>query len=110
MNYKDDSLHDMFTLTHEAGHSMHSYFSRQHQPYQDHGLTIFVAEVASTFNEQLLLKHLQEHEFKNDKKMQLYLINQQIDDIKSTLYRQTMFAEFEKEIHANAERREALTI
>ncbi len=109
MNYKEDSLNDIFTLTHEAGHSMHSYFSCKHQPYQDHGYTIFVAEVASTFNEQLLVKHLREL-YQGDKAMVAFLINQQIDDIKSTLYRQTMFAEFEKIVHEIAESNQALNI
>ena len=57
-NYQSTDLNDLFTLTHEAGHSMHSYFSRKHQPYQDHDYTILVAEVASTFNERLLFDHL----------------------------------------------------
>ena len=109
MNYKEDSLNDIFTLTHEAGHSMHSFFSCKHQPYQDHGYTIFVAEVASTFNEQLLVKHLREL-YQGDKAMLAFLINQQIDDIKSTLYRQTMFAEFEKIVHEIAESNQALNI
>lgn len=109
MNYKPDSLNDVFTLTHEAGHSMHSYFSCKTQPYQDHGYTIFVAEVASTFNEQLLSRHLKSV-YANDRRMLAYLINQQIDDIKATLYRQTMFAEFERTTHALAEKHEPLTL
>jgi oligoendopeptidase F len=109
MNYKEDSLNDVFTLTHEAGHSMHSYYSCKHQPYQDHGCTIFVAEVASTFNEQLLARELKK-KYTGDKRMLAFLINQQIDDIKSTLYRQTMFAEFEKLTHAAAENNEPLTV
>lgn len=109
MNYHEENIHDVFTLTHEAGHSMHSYFSRKHQPYQDNDYTIFVAEVASTFNEQLLTHTLRE-KYKNDKAMLAFLINQQIDDIKGTLIRQTMFAEFEKEIHERGERNEPLTI
>ncbi|MFN8392092.1 MAG: oligoendopeptidase F [Bdellovibrionota bacterium] len=109
MNYKADSLNDVFTLAHEAGHSMHTYFSNRNQSYQDHGYTIFVAEVASTFNEQLLALELKKR-YANDKAMLAYLINQQIDDIKSTLYRQTMFAEFERTTHALAEDNEPLTI
>ena len=109
MNYKGKELGDVFTLAHEAGHSMHSYYSRKTQAYQDSGYTIFVAEVASTLNEQLLASHLQEL-YKDDKKLSAYLINQQIDDIKSTLYRQTMFAEFEKVVHEKAEANEALTL
>lgn len=109
MNYKEDSFNDVFTLAHEAGHSMHTYFSSKHQPYQDHNYTIFVAEVASTLNEQLLCHHL-ENVFASDERMLAYLINHQIDDIKSTLYRQTMFAEFEKMTHALAEEHEPLTV
>ncbi len=108
MNYKQKSLNDVFTLAHEAGHSMHTFYSSKHQPYQDSGYTIFVAEVASTFNEQLLLERLRT-KFKGNPKMEAFLVNHQIDEIKSTLYRQTMFAEFERETHAAAERHEPLT-
>lgn len=108
MNYKPDVLHDVFTLTHEAGHSMHSWYSSKHQPYQYHNYTIFVAEVASTFNEQLLARYLMEHS--TDSQMKAYLINQQIDDIRSTIVRQTMFAEFEHRTHAACESGEALTV
>jgi oligoendopeptidase F len=108
MNYKPDVLHDVFTLTHEAGHSMHSWYSSKHQPYQYHNYTIFVAEVASTFNEQLLARYLMETS--SDPKMKAYLINQQIDDIRSTIVRQTMFAEFEQKTHAACEAGEALTV
>ncbi len=109
MNFKEDNFHDVFTLTHEAGHSMHSFFCREAQPYQDHSYTIFVAEVASTFNEQLLIHHLKIH-YRNDKKMLAYLVNQQLDDLRSTLYRQTMFAEFEKLTHEKLERNEPITV
>lgn len=108
MNYKPDVLHDVFTLTHEAGHSMHSWYSSKHQPYQYHNYTIFVAEVASTFNEQLLARYLMEHS--NNPQMKAYLINQQIDDIRSTIVRQTMFAEFEQRTHQACEAGEALTV
>jgi len=108
LNYKEELLDDVFTLAHEAGHSMHSFFSRKSQPFQDHDYTIFVAEVASTFNEQLLLAHLKKT-YANDKTMLTYLVNYQIDAIKATLYRQTMFAEFEQKIHALADSNEALT-
>lgn len=108
MNYKPDVLHDVFTLTHEAGHSMHSWYSSKHQPYPYHNYTIFVAEVASTFNEQLLARYLMEHS--NDSQMKAYLINQQIDDIRSTIVRQTMFAEFEQRTHEACEAGEALTV
>lgn len=109
MNYKSSDLRDVFTLTHEAGHSMHTYFSNKHQSYQDHSYTIFVAEVASTFNEMLLNEHLKEV-YKNDPRMLVYLINNQIDDIKATFYRQTMFAEFEHLTHQVCEKNEALTV
>ena len=109
MNYKDESLNDLYTLTHEAGHSMHSYYSRKNQSYQDHGYAIFVAEVASTFNEQLLTKHLRD-QYRNDRMMLAYLINHQLDDIKATLFRQTMFAEFERTTHARNEAQEPLTL
>lgn len=109
MNYKDDDFNHVFTLAHEAGHSMHTYFSNRNQPYQDHGYTIFVAEVASTFNEQLLNRHLlKKHD--GNKEMLAYLVNHEIDEIKGTLYRQTMFAEFEKLTHARAESHQPLTL
>ncbi len=109
MNYKDDDLRDVYTLTHEAGHSMHSWYSKNNLNYQDSSYSIFVAEVASTFNEQLLTAHLRK-KYADDKKMTAYLINHQIDDIKATFYRQTMFAEFEKIIHEKEESGEPLTI
>jgi oligoendopeptidase F len=109
MNYQEDNINDMFTLAHEAGHSMHSYFSNKNQSYQDHQYTIFVAEVASTFNEQLLFHHLRE-KHKNDENMLRYLTNQQIDELKGTFYRQTMFAEFELKIHDLEEKGIPLTL
>ena len=109
LNYKDDTLNSLFTLVHEAGHSMHTYYSNRRQPYQDHDYTIFAAEVASTFNEHLLITHLKQ-KYSSDKRMLAYLINHQIDDIKATFYRQTMFAEFEKQAHEIVERNEPLTI
>jgi oligoendopeptidase F len=108
MNYKATVLNDVFTLTHEAGHSMHSYYSSKHQPYEYHNYTIFVAEVASTFNEQLLIGHLLEQA--PDDKHRAYLINNEIDDIRSTVIRQTMFAEFEKITHEMCEAGEPLTV
>lgn len=108
MNYKPEVLNDVFTLAHEAGHSMHSYLSAKHQPYEYHNYTIFVAEVASTFNEELLSHHLLAKA--GDKKKRAYLINREIDDIRSTIIRQTMFAEFEKIIHALVESGEPLTV
>jgi oligoendopeptidase F len=108
MNYKEDVLRDVFTLAHEGGHSMHSWYSVRNNPFQHYNYTIFEAEVASTFNEQLLVKHLREHSDSND--MQTYLVNKQIDDIIGTLYRQTMFAEFEDICHKMVEAEEPLTV
>src|SRR5205085_1067816 len=108
MNYKTDVFADVYTLAHEAGHSMHTWFSQRSQRYQDYNYPIFLAEVASTFNEELLTHHLLEKTA--DKKMRAYIINRQIDDIRGTLFRQTMFAEFEKIIHAIEERGDALTL
>jgi len=108
MNYKADTLNGVFTLAHEAGHSMHTYFSGKTQPYQYHDYTIFVAEVASTFNEQLLGDYLRERA--KNKAMKAYLVNKEIDEIRGTLVRQTMFAEFEKVIHELAEQGYPLTL
>jgi oligoendopeptidase F len=108
MNYQPTVLDHVFTLAHEAGHSMHSYYSAKHQPYVYYDYTIFVAEVASTFNEQLLSRHLME-QAKTDAE-RAYLVNRDIDAIRGTIIRQTMFAEFEKTIHALAEAGEPLTI
>ena len=108
MNYKHDVFSDVYTLAHEAGHSMHTWFAQRHQLYQDADYPIFLAEVASTFNEELLTHHLLEQT--SDPKMRAYIINRQIDDIRGTLFRQTMFAEFEKIIHAIEERGDALTL
>lgn len=108
MNYKPDVLRDVFTLAHEAGHSMHSHFSSVNQSFEYHQYTIFVAEVASTFNEQLLSRHLLERA--TDDRHRAYLINSEIDDIRATIIRQTMFAEFEKITHAMVEAGEPLTV
>jgi oligoendopeptidase F len=108
MNYKSDVFSDVYTLAHEAGHSMHTWFAQRSQPFQDYNYPIFLAEVASTFNEELLTHHLLEKT--SDKMMRAYIINRQIDDIRGTLFRQTMFAEFEKVIHAIEERGDALTL
>ncbi len=108
MNYKDDVFSDVYTLAHEAGHSMHSWFSQRNQEFQNYDYPIFSAEVASTFNEELLTHHLLETT--DDPRMRAYLINRQIDDIRGTVYRQTMFAEFEKITHAMEEAGEALTL
>ena len=108
MNYQPEVLDHVFTLTHEAGHSMHSYYSAKHQPYQYYNYTIFVAEVASTFNEQLLSRHMME-KAKNPRE-RAYLINRDIDAIRGTIIRQTMFAEFEKIAHETVEAGEPLTV
>ena len=108
MNFKPRVLNDVFTLAHEAGHSMHTYYSKQHQPFEYYNYTIFVAEVASTFNEQLLTRHLLANA--KDDRLKAYLINNEIDGIRATIIRQTMFAEFEKVIHAMAESGEPLTV
>ena len=108
MNYKEDVFADVYTLAHEAGHSMHTWFSQKSQKYQDYDYPIFLAEVASTFNEELLTHHLLEQT--RDPKMRAYIINRQIDDIRGTLFRQTMFAEFEKVIHEIEESGDAVTL
>ncbi len=108
MNYKPQVLEDTFTLAHEAGHSMHSYYSARHQPFVYYDYTIFVAEVASTFNEQLLFRHLMQRA--RDDRYRAYLISREIDSIRATIVRQTMFAEFEKITHEMAEAGQPLTV
>ncbi|TVS20250.1 MAG: oligoendopeptidase F [Planctomycetaceae bacterium] len=108
MNYKPEVLEDTFTLAHEAGHSMHSYYSARHQPFVYYDYTIFVAEVASTFNEQLLFRHLMQRA--RDDRYRAYLISREIDSIRATIVRQTMFAEFEKITHEMAEAGQPLTV
>lgn len=108
MNYKENILDSVFTLAHEAGHSMHTWYSARNQPYQTYNYTIFVAEVASTFNEQLLNHYMIEKA--RTAKEKARLICREIDEIRGTIIRQTMFAEFERVIHAIAERGEPLTI
>ena len=108
MNYKADVFSDVFTLAHEAGHSMHSSFAQKHQKFQDYGYPIFLAEVASTFNEELLTHYLLDQA--GVVQMRAYLIDRQIEDIRQTLFRQTMFAEFEKEIHEIEENGGPLTL
>lgn len=106
MNYKN-ILKDVFTLAHEAGHSMHSFHSHKHQPYQYGDYPIFLAEVASTFNEELLMQLMLQRA--KTKEERIYLINEKIEDIRGTLFRQTMFAEFELWIHDMAEKNIPLT-
>jgi oligoendopeptidase F len=96
MNYKEDAIRDMFTLAHEGGHSMHSWYSARSNPFMHYNYTIFEAEVASTFNEELLYRHLMKNAAGA---FRTYIINKRVDDILATLYRQTMFAEFEKRTH-----------
>ncbi len=109
MNYEDVNINSIYTLIHEAGHSMHSLYSKENQPYISSDYTIFVAEVASTFNETLLSRYLLEL-YRDDPKMKAYILNREIDNIRATLYRQTMFAEFEKRSHEIVERNEPLTL
>lgn len=106
LNYSG-GMRDVLTLAHEAGHSMHSFLSNQTQPYQYASYPIFVAEVASTFNEELLFRRLLQEATSSAERSSL--INQRIDDIRATLFRQTMFAEFELWLHEMAEKGEPLT-
>jgi oligoendopeptidase F len=108
MNYKPEVFEDVFTLAHEAGHSMHSLLSARHQPFLYYGYSIFVAEVASTFNEQLLSEYLLRSAQSDQERA--YLLNREIDDVRGTIIRQTMFAEFEKITHEMAEADEPLTV
>lgn len=97
LNYKEESIRDMFTLAHEAGHSMHSYFSIKNNPFPHYNYSIFEAEIASIINEQILAEFLLKNE--TDTKKIKYIKLTQIDDMISTFFRQTMFAEFEYIIH-----------
>ena len=109
LNYEENNINSLYTLIHEAGHSMHSHYANQNQPYQYHDYTIFVAEVASTFNEDLLSRYLLEY-YKDDPQMKAYILNREIDNIRSTLFRQTMFAEFEQRTHNIIESNRPLTL
>jgi len=106
MNY-NDTVNNMFTLAHELGHSMHSYFSNKTQHYTKARYSIFVAEVASTLNEGLLLQHLLKKV--TDKKQKLFLLNRHIDNTSGTFFHQVFFARFELEIHKLVEAGEALS-
>lgn len=106
LNY-DNKLDDVSTLAHELGHSIHSYYSNKNQPYIYSNYSLFCAEVASTTNENLLINYLINKE--TDKNKRLYLINQEIENIRTTIFRQVMFAEFEKMAHSALEQGEALT-
>lgn len=106
MSYKDD-LNSLFTLIHELGHSMHSYYSKHNQEYLYSSYKIFVAEVASTLNELLLVNYLLENS--SSKEERIYLLNYYLEQFRTTVYRQTMFAEFEKITHERVEAGEPLT-
>jgi len=109
LNYEENNINSLYTLMHEAGHSMHSYYSKKNQPYVTHDYTIFAAEVASTFNEDLLSRYLLEF-YKDNPRMKAYILNREIDNIRATLFRQTMFAEFEKIAHTIVESNHPLTL
>lgn len=106
LNYQQ-TLTDIFTIAHEMGHSLHTYFSQKNQPFAKSEYKIFVAEVASTVNETLLLKHMLSQV--NDIKLKKYLLNYYLDSVRATLHRQTMFAEFEYEAHKMVENGTPLT-
>jgi oligoendopeptidase F len=106
LNYTD-TLDDVFTVAHELGHAMHSYFSSAAQDYANHDYTILVAEVASTVNEVLLLKHLLKKE--TDKKRKAYILNHFLEGFRTTVFRQVLFAEFERRAHDMAQAGEPLT-
>ncbi|MBO4387621.1 MAG: oligoendopeptidase F [Treponema sp.] len=107
LNYKDDSIRDVYTMAHEGGHSMHSWYSVHNNPFMSYEYTIFEAETASTFNEELVFEYM----FKNakDQEMKKYLLSMRANDILATLHRQTMFAEYELMAHEAVERGEPLT-
>lgn len=106
MNWQDN-VNNMFTLTHELGHSVHSYYTKNNQPYRYGNYSIFVAEVASTTNEALLSDYLLNN--LTDEKERLYILNYFLEGFRATVFRQTMFAEFEHDIHVRAQNGEALT-
>lgn len=106
MNFSE-TLKDVFTLVHEMGHSMHSFYTRGKQPYIYGDHSIFTAEVASTVNENLLMKYLISNE--NSAEMKKYLVNYHLEEFRTTVFRQTMFAEFEKWTHEEAEKGNPLT-
>lgn len=101
LNYKDSSLRDVYTMAHEGGHSMHSWYSVHNNPFSCYDYTIFEAEVASTFNEELVFRYLLENA--KDDEMKKYLLAMRANDILATLHRQTMFAEFELKCHESVE-------
>ncbi|MBQ7158102.1 MAG: oligoendopeptidase F [Treponema sp.] len=97
LNYKDSAIRDVFTMAHEGGHSMHSHYSKTNNPFMCYDYTIFEAEVASTFNEELVFEYLLKNA--TDQNMRSYLLAMRANDILATLHRQTMFAEFELKAH-----------
>lgn len=104
LNYKDDVIRDVFTMAHEGGHSMHSWYSARNNPFMQYNYTIFEAEVASTFNEELVFEYLlKKAENAGDTNMKKYLLAMRANDILATLHRQTMFAEFELKCHEMVE-------
>ncbi len=109
MNYEENNINSLYTLIHEAGHSMHTFYSKREQPYVNYQYTIFVAEVASTFNEILLSHYLLDY-YNDNPEMKAYILNREIDNIRATLYRQTMFAEFENVTHGAVEKNIPLTL
>lgn len=108
MNYKKDVFSDLYTLAHETGHSMHTWYASRAQKFQNYRYPILLAEVASAFNEILLTEYLLSQACDPDTRA--YLLNRQIDDLQGSLFRQTMFAEFEEIIHSYEERGSALTL
>ena len=107
LNYKEDLIRDVFTMAHEGGHSMHSWYSVHNNPYMQYNYTIFEAEVASTFNEELVFEYLLKNA--KDEKTKAYLLSMRVDDILATLHRQTMFAEYELKTHELVESGTPLT-
>lgn len=108
LNYKPDVLRDLFTMAHEGGHSMHSYYSAKSNPFMQYNYTIFEAEVASTFNEQLVFDYLLKNTSSSE--MKAYLLSSRASDILATLHRQTMFAEYELKIHQLVESGNPLSV
>lgn len=109
MNFQEDRIRDLFTLAHEGGHSMHSYYSVKSNCFKNYDYTIFEAETASTFNEQMVAHYLID-KYRDQPEMLLYLAGKQADDFVATVFRQTMFAEFEKIVHEKGEAGEPLTL
>lgn len=107
LNYDENDIRDVFTMAHEGGHSMHSWYSVHNNPFMSYDYTIFEAEVASTFNEELVFEYLLKNSKSEDEKK--YLLAMRADDILATLHRQTMFAEFELKAHEAVEKGRPLT-